>query len=494
VFSNGSCDITVNETGTYTVSASGSGFSTSASVTVAAFFNTYSTSLTLSYAILNISTDEASLFSKQVTATSGSTVLTGTFSSSGICNIYTNVIGTWSISASDGTNTATASAEVSTLNHNSVGVELAFYRIYGVDIDFSNSNPETSVTYTDSAVGMTPGSDDWDTIFGHYPCVFKDGTELYKLNRNDYTKKADGSNADITTLGNDVMVCFPKRGYKIWSEGNIVHVRMTTAANLAGYCYKPFSRTSLGDRDKFYYGAYKAYNSNSKLYSSSGKTPTGNVTRANFRTYAANRGTGYAQNGWYQLIYLQVLYILKFKNLNSQAAVGYGYVKSSHSAAVNTGGANTFGMDMQNASSTQKTSQDSQVKCLGIEDFWGNIWQWVDGVNTDGSRNLWTCFLPGSFSDTYNASNFVNQGQMATSNISGWTDKVQGTTDAGFLQKATSGSDSTYCCDNGYVYASCIACFGGHWNYALNAGVWQLFVFTSSSSASATIGSRLMYV
>jgi formylglycine-generating enzyme required for sulfatase activity len=32
----------------------------------------------------------------------------------------------------------------------------------------------------------------------------------------------------------------------------------------------------------------------------------------------------------------------------------------------------------------------THMRFLGIEDFWGNIWEWVDGLTTDGSRNLIT--------------------------------------------------------------------------------------------------------
>ena len=54
--------------------------------------------------------------------------------------------------------------------------------IYGIAIDITNSNPETSVIYTDDAVGMTGGSQDWDNtpIFKNIkPCVLKNGEVQY---------------------------------------------------------------------------------------------------------------------------------------------------------------------------------------------------------------------------------------------------------------------------------------------------------------------------
>jgi len=32
------------------------------------------------------------------------------------------------------------------------------------------------------------------------------------------------------------------------------------------------------------------------------------------------------------------------------------------------------------------STSNLHVKLFGIEDFWGNIWEWVDGMTTDGTR------------------------------------------------------------------------------------------------------------
>ena len=365
------------------------------------------------------------------------------------------------------------------------------WAVWGVDIDTTNSNPETSVTYTDDAVGIEPNSSEWDEIIGNKPCILENGTVLGYLNPNDYTKYENGTSAPITTVGKDVMVEFPKRGYKITTENNIVKIRLTDNPNASGYSYKPFSRNAEGDRDYFYYGAYKGYVSSSKLYSVSGNTPTVNQTRATFRTYAKNRGTGYAQNGFYQLTYLQCCYLLRFKNLNSQEAVGTGYTNTSNSSITKTGGTNGWGM---NTEKMQIKDGKSQVKCLGIEDFWGNIYQWVDGITTDSSRRLCVCHIPGSFSDSTSGTNINVIASGVSSDIGSHLSKVQGSTDGGFVAKEVSGSDSTYFCDSAGLTASCVACFGGIWNSGASAGAFSLRVYISASDAYSYVGSRLMYV
>ena len=367
------------------------------------------------------------------------------------------------------------------------------WAVWGVDIDTTNSNPKTSVTYTDDAVGIEPNSSEWDEIIGNKPCILDNGVVLGYLNPNDYTKYENGTSAPTTTVGKDVMVEFPKRGYKITTENNIVKIRLTDNPNASGYSYKPFSRNAEGDRDYFYYGAYKGYVSSSKLYSVSGNTPTVNQTRATFRTYAKSRGTGYAQNGFYQLTYLQCCYLLRFKNLNSQEAVGYGYA-NGNSASITTGGTNTIGMNSELMSASDRTGGKKQIKCLGIEDFWGNIFQWVDGITTDSSRRLCVCHIPGSFSDSTSGTNINVIASGVSSDISNYLSKVQGSTDGGFVAKEVSGSDSTYFCDYASLYASRVASFGGSWSGGAYAGAFDLLVNGSTSYANSNIGSRLMYV
>lgn len=369
------------------------------------------------------------------------------------------------------------------------------YRTWGVDIDTTNSNPETSVTYTDDAVGIEPNSSEWDEIIGNKPCILYNGVVLGYLNPNNYAKYEDGTDAPITTQGQnrDVMVEFPKRGYKITTENNVIKIRLTENPNASGYSYKPFSRNAEGDRDYFYYGAYKASISSSKMYSVSGQTPHSNTTRSNYRAYASNRGTGYAQNGFYQLIYLQCCYLLRFKNLNSQESVGYGFANGNSSVTTN-GGTNTAGMNSELMSESDRTGGKKQIKCLGIEDFWGNIYQWVDGITTDSSRRLCVCHIPSSFSDSTSGTNINVIASGVSSDISNYLSKVQGSTDGGFVAKVVNGSDSTYFCDYAGLSASCVACFGGNWNVGATAGAFDLLVGSSASNAASSIGSRLMYV
>ena len=358
------------------------------------------------------------------------------------------------------------------------------YRVMTVVIDQSNSNPSTCITYADDATSMTAGSSAWDSFFGHYPCLLKNGVEVGRLNPNDFTKFEDGTSADITS-GNagDVMIAFPKLGYKISTSGDIVTVSMTDNPNAEGYCYLAHTRGTTV-KDVFYLGAYKGYVTSSKLRSLSGKTPTVNTTIGNFRTQAQANGSGYDQSAFNQLIFRQCMYLLKYKNLNSQTAVGYGYA-NGNSASISTGGTNAKGMDYG------ETTGKLQMKLFGLEDFWGNVWEFIDGIYSDSSRNILTA--TENFNDT--GSGYTNQGASGfSSDTGGYMSKVQGTSEKGFVLKEASGSETTYYSDYALVYASRLACFGGYWNYGAYAGAFHFDVSLSASGSNSYISARLMYL
>lgn len=361
-------------------------------------------------------------------------------------------------------------------------------------IDLSNSNPTSSVTYADDAVGMTSGSSDWDDFFGHYPVLLKDGVEVGKLNPDNFDQFEDGTTADISSgSAGDAMIAFPRRGLSISTSGTKVTISMTDDPdNNADYEYNAHTRGTTA-KDVFYLGVYKGYVTSSKLRSLKGKTITASKTIGTFRTNAQANGTGYEQSGFYQLIFRQVMFILKYKTLDSQTAVGYGYVNSSHSAAIASGGTESYGMDseiIKASNPSYMTDQNHHVKCFGIEDFWGNVYEWIDGLVTSSNRNILTA--NSSFNDS--GSGYTDNGQGATADVSGYMSKPQGSTKTGFVAKEASGSSSTYFCDYAHLCASCVAPFGGCWNNGAGAGAFLLDVYLSASFSSSSFAARLMYL
>ena len=80
------------------------------------------------YATLTVTTEEASLYGKAVTVTSGSQKVTGTFSNSGSVTLRIPWMGNTTISSTDGTDTTTATVNIAEYGK-SYNAELSFFKI-----------------------------------------------------------------------------------------------------------------------------------------------------------------------------------------------------------------------------------------------------------------------------------------------------------------------------------------------------------------------------
>lgn len=411
-------------------------------------------------------------------------------------------MGECTLYASDGTKQST---DKITVESSSYAYEVSFDLsvTYTAIIDYSKSVPGNMITYADDAEGMEKDYSAWakKEIFNVLrPCVLVDGAVQYYLNPDNLTLREDGSAADITTLGNDVMLEIPTRlGYRIeWDNTakTILRVSVTNKPNADGFNYDAFSLDSYNDCDKIYIGVYKGHCTGSKAYSSSGKAVTVSQTIDTFRTWCRARGDGYQQRTYASVKLMQCLYLISHGNLDSQTAVGQGYVLSSHTIGVVTGGTNAYGADsevIRVTNPTYLTDQNHQVKCLNLEDFWGNYWEFVDGLCTDASWNVLTCQCAANF-DTEGDGYDNNGNGGVTADINNYMKLPQGGSNAGFTARDVTGSSSTYHCDYAYLYDSCLALFGGTWNNGAHAGAFRLLVANAFSCSFAGVGCRLMYM
>ena len=471
---------TLDESGTYTVFATYNGVvSNTTNLEITENGQTY--------------THEVKFITLKIIINSGSSVTVSKDSitkqevvpENGYVIFYLPSIGTWNITCILSGQSVTDTIDIT--DYNAYEKELAYFKYYGVKIQINNSNPETAVTYIEDATGMSSGHNSWkDTsIFKNIrPCLLKNGVVQYYLNPDNLAQKEDGTAATITDINaGDVMIEIPKIGYKMTTDGTYHYIYVTDNPNADGYCYRAHSLDSEGDCDKIYIGAYLGFNSSSKLYSISGKNPTVSTTLTNFRTYAQARGIGYQLISFYPLTLLQCLYLIKYKNRNSQAALGHGYVGGS--AKQNTGATNTKGTDYGN-----KSSKTDRMCFLNIEDFWGNLFQWIDGIYCDSSRAIKTTYK--NFND--NGSNYLySKASGVSSNISNYLSDIQGTNEGGFVAKKVDGSSSTYYSDYASLAAGGCAWFGGRWNYDAAAGAFLLDVSYAASGSVSGLGARLLY-
>ena len=485
--STGSYTFEIPNYGTWTVFATLNGETSSTESIVIDTVKIYAVELTFFSSTITVTVDSGSTVT---CAKSGTTTQTETSTDTAVFTVTET--GIYTITATKDGETASGTVSI-TASGQSMTIALAYTHTYGFTINEAESNPTASVTYTDESTSYTKGSSSWDTspLFANIkPCLFKDGVVVGYLQRNDYAKFENGTAADITSgSAGDVMVEIPKMAYYMEKSGNIITCKVligdVDAKTVdARYSYLPFSRDNEGDRDKIYIGAYLGYNLSSKLRSLSGKTPTETQTIGAFRTLAQANGAGYQQLPFYQLTLLQILYIMKYGSLDSQTALGRGYV-DGNAAATATGSTNAKGFCFG------ETTGKQQMKIFGIEDFWGNLYQWVDGLFCNASWNILTTYK--SFNDTGSGYLF-NTSSGLSADVGGYMSASQGNSKAGFNAKATSGSASTYYADGATLYAGCLPYFGGYWAYASNAGAFPLRVYYSASDAYSYLGARLCFI
>jgi hypothetical protein len=135
------------------------------------------------------------------------------------------------------------------------------------------------------------------------------------------------------------MIKFPVRWIKMSKSWSTVTLSITKELNKSWYQYYAHSTWTLSNpwtpKDAFYLGAYKWYSSSNVIKSWSGKSPTVSQTQATFIKRAKANGSWYNIIGFYQRMFVNCLYMMKYGSPNSQTAVGKWY--TGWSAKVSTG-------------------------------------------------------------------------------------------------------------------------------------------------------------
>lgn len=356
--------------------------------------------------------------------------------------------------------------------------------VYGV-----NWNPTTD-TYerTGAAAGVALSTSYAGVIQTKMKrCVLNaDGTVKYYLSATDSTKKADGSVAIIDGTDGNVMVEIPKFWYKYENVGGVHKWSISDAAQTGYEVHPAFIRGGV-EKSFRYYCAYQGYTLSTKLISGSGRVPTSSKTRATFRTEAAANGTGWSQIDWNLLIAVQLLYLVEYANFNTQAMLGQGITSGSVYTAV-TGSSNSLG----NASSPSTNDSTQFMSYRGIENWYGQIYKFIDGVNV----NAYVYYVnnnPATFADDVFIGDYVNTG-ITSATANGYVKNLV-ESGKGFVASNTSGgSASTFVPD--YFYRGTgarIMSFGGVASSVAAAGGFYLGANPAASYSLADTGSGLSF-
>lgn len=313
-------------------------------------------------------------------------------------------------------------------------------------------------------------------------CVLKDdGTVNYYLDPYNSTKKADGTPAVLTGANGNVMVEVPKFWYKHELNGN-EHQWWVSDKPLAGYLVHPWFLEGGVERDFRYYRAYAGTVVSGKLRSISGATPTRSQTIATFRTQARANGTGWNMCSWNAVNAIQILFLTEYCTFNSQSVLGTGNDNSTN-YGMTTGQSNSIG----NASSGP-SNNNTWMSYRGIENFYADIWEFVDGINVQNYK-VYLNQNPSTFASDVFTGDYVDSGVTVPAASASYIKKISGN----FLPTAFGGSSSTYITDGFWSNTgNRIAFFGGA-NAGSLYGVFCLDVHNLSSYSNMDVGCGLSF-
>lgn len=360
-------------------------------------------------------------------------------------------------------------------------------------------------------------------------CVLRDdGSVNYYLSATNSTLKADGTAATLTGADGQVMVeipafyvkftpgstrtwsvsLLPSPGYGLhpafMKDGEYVPYRYVGAydacVNTAGSTYQ----SGLNWDNNVGVGNGQAWDTaTAKLASVSGIFPAVGITRANARAMAANRGAGWRVVDAYLMWAVELLFLVEYGTFRTQQTIGDGNVAvsagypsasgnqtdSPHSEA---GKSNSIGNASTNTTNgaSSGTRNTAFMSYRGIENWYGNCWNWVDGYNINSNQGYVSNTRANFADDTATNYNAIGAAMVSSD---GFVTNVQQEPYA-FLPSAVGGSSSTYLAD--YYYQASgwrVAIFGGAATLGADAGGFFWDLSSVSSAASRAFGARLAF-
>lgn len=458
----------------YTVSSPVNGTKYSAEVMTLDYFTALSVALTQFQATIIVTVDSGST----VTAVCGTTTLTKT--STGTAIFTVGKAGTWTITATKDGNTATGTVEI-TASGQTKSLTLDYAAVFGVCWDTSNSSTAlTRLTKTSDpygfvtkdvttepvpAVGTGAGSSPFDNYApwnGMKKCsLLSDGSVYAWENQTDFSY-----------LGAYVMVYIPTF-YVAQKRKDAKQYFYISDKAKTGFTKHPGSGKFVG-----------RYHMNSDGYCNSRQPPYVNMTRAVARSKAKNNGGKFCLYNFATYCAIIWLYVMEFADWNCQNKIGRGYV-DNHNSAINSGETDSMTYHTGRAAGTDGSTA---VQYRWIENLWGNVYQWIDGFNANGTTAYYRIDPSRYADDTATGYN-----QIGTLPPNGWIKDLTVTDNGLLIPKAVGGSETTFIPD--YAGSSSgwrVLCVGGFWGVGSYAGLLYFSADDTSSSSVSYISARLL--
>lgn len=462
----------------YTLSAVLSGTAYTTEVATKAYYTALAVTLEKFRSTITVTVDSGST----VMATLGSTVLTKT--SNGTAVFAVGKAGTWAIKATLGDQTAEGTVNI-TASGQSKSLTLSYANVFGVCWDTSNSStaltrltPSTDpygfvtrsvTTEPKPAVGTGSGSSPFDA---YAPW---NGMKKCKMDGNgNVLAWDDGSNWN--NISTSFMFVFIPEFYVATKRNGTKQYFYVSDKAKSGFTKHPGSGKFIA-----------RYVFSGGVASMSGKSPVVNITRATARSNAKSLGSKYYLYDFAAYCAIIWLYLVEFADWNCQITIGAGVTKSEYSGPVRNGMTDTM---IYHTGNSTAGSRECAVQYRWIENLWGNISQWVDGFNANGTTAYY-CTDPSKYADDI-ATGYTKIGNLPK--VSGYIKDLTVLDNGLFIPKSNGGSDTTYIPD---IVASNTdgkygLMVGGCYGENNDAGLLYFNAANSGTDSFSTTSARLM--
>lgn len=288
--------------------------------------------------------------------------------------------------------------------------------------------------------------------------------------------------ANRTSPSSATCVKIPQFYYKVEKSGNIFRYYVADGP-IDGFSLHPGSESYIAR-----YEGYLVNKSGGQALCSYSNTPakTG-LTRAEFRNYAKNFASNAQLYDFAAWCAVGLLYRVEYADWGSQEKIGPGIVNDT--AAHKTGETDAMVYHTGRAAGTDgKTA----VQYRGIENPWGNVWEWVDGINFNNYAPV-ICTDPTKYADD-TTTNYTVAGVPLGGSGSTKTLGISTNLPWAYLPREPGGSETTYIPDSmNSSSAWKVLMVGGSRGNSSAAGLFCFHAGNSSSSSGVSIGTRLQF-
>ena len=423
-----------------------------------------------------------------LTAQKGDTQVTGQVTE-GTCRIPVDEEGEWTVSAPDGNSTKVMTDMTFEGN-------LSKSKTFVIKKNEAEADTAKRITYIGDAVGMQPVKVDqssgvatyngWDEHWiwdKFYPVMLsRTGEEVYRLDKNDQTKRADGGTSDISSMSFDgnAMVCIEKFYTKLSMDGNDEVIEICNQKK-EGFEAIGFIREDGSEADKVYLAMFGgSQDSSGRIRSISGQNWKYSISHTDSRTAAQKNGTGYDIDVYAMNQMIDNVFYVLLKNCDIAKAIGAGRNYSNAKTGV-----------LANKGAIAYDPTSKAVKFMWIEDFAStnssSMYRWEAGILSQNNKIYVKMKAPYSGTST---SGYTEVSDHVAS-TGAYISRMKCSNEYGRYPIAYEGSTSTYEASYWYTNSSSSVCVSQR---GVNSGVAGRGINGDASNTYDFFGAALSFI